>query len=216
LRVEGGQNVLNAARAAGARRYIIQSTGFYYAPGPGLAHETDPLALNASPAISANVRTYTQLENRTLGAEGLEGVALRYGFFYGPGTWFRPDGDAAHQVLEQRYPIAGSGSGVWSWVHVEDAAAATVAALECPAGVYNIVDDDPSVMSVWLPAFAASVGAPEPQHISEREALEQAGPDAVYYAAQLRGASNAKARRDLAFAPRRLEWLARTKTASRA
>jgi nucleoside-diphosphate-sugar epimerase len=216
LRLEGGQNVLNAARAAGARRYIIQSTGFYYAPGPGLAHETDPLALNASPAISANVWTYTQLENRTLGAQGLEGVALRYGFFYGPGTWFRPDGDAAHQVLEQRYPIAGSGSGVWSWVHVEDAAAATVAALECPAGVYNIVDDDPSVMSVWLPAFAASVGAPEPQHINEREALEQAGPDAVYYATQLRGASNAKARRDLAFAPRRLEWLARTKTASRA
>ena len=122
LRLEGGQNVLNAARAAGARRYIIQSTGFYYAPGPGLAHETDPLALNASPAISANVRTYTQLENRALGAQGLEGVALRYGFFYGPGTWFRPDGDAAHQVLEQRYPIAGSGSGVWSWVHVEDAA----------------------------------------------------------------------------------------------
>jgi nucleoside-diphosphate-sugar epimerase len=101
-------------------------------------------------------------------------------------------------------------------VHVEDAAAATVAALECPAGVYNVVDDDPSVMSVWLPEFATSVGAPEPQHISEREALEQAGPDAVYYATQLRGASNAKARRDLAFAPRRLEWLARTKTASRA
>src|SRR5579864_694092 len=75
---------------------------------------------------------HIQLENRTLGAEGLEGVALRYGFFYGPGTWFRPDGDAAHQVLEQRYPIAGSGSGVWSWVHVEDAAVATVAALECP------------------------------------------------------------------------------------
>jgi len=87
---------------------------------------------------------------------------------------------------------------------------------ECPAGVYNVVDDDPSVMSVWLPAFAASVGAPEQQHISEREALEQAGPDAVYYATQLRGASNAKARRDLAFAPRRLEWLARTKTVSRA
>jgi len=111
----------------------------------------------------------------------------------------------------------GLGIGrVWSWVHVEDAAAATVAALECLAGVYNVVDDDPSVMSVWLPAFAASVGAPEPQHISEREAIEQAGPDAVYYATQLRGASNAKARRDLAFAPRRLEWVARTKPASRA
>lgn len=114
---------------------------------------------------------------------------------------------AAHQALEQRYPIAGSGSGVWFWVHVEDAAAATVAALECPAGVYNVVDGDPSAMSVWLSAFAASVGAPEPQHINEREALEQAGLDAVYYATQLRGASNAKAKRDLAFAPRRLEWL---------
>ncbi len=210
LRLEGGQNVFNAARAAGARRYIIQSTGFFYAPGPGLAHETDLLALNASPSISANVRLYRQLEDRALGAHGLDGVALRYGFFYGPGTWFRPDGDIAHQVLEQRYPIVGSGSGVWSWVHVEDAAAATVAALECPSGVYNIVDDDPSAMSVWLPAFAASVGAPEPPRISEGEALEKAGPDAVYYAVQLRGASNAKAKRDIAFAPRRLEWLART------
>ena len=215
LRLEGGQNVLNAARAAGARRYIIQSTGFFYAPGPGLAHETDPLALSASPAISANVRIYMQLEDRTLGAKGLEGVALRYGFFYGPGTWFRPDGEIGYQVRQRQYPIAGSGSGVWSWVHVEDAAAATVAALECPPGVYNIVDDDPSAMSVWLPAFAASVGAPEPPPISEREALEKAGPDDVYYATQLRGASNAKAKQDLAFAPRRLEWLARPRAAAR-
>jgi nucleoside-diphosphate-sugar epimerase len=89
VRLEGGRNVQNAARATGARRYIVQSTGFFYAPGPGLAAEADPLALDASPAVSANVRTYAQVEGRVLGAPDLQGVALRYGFFYGPGTGSR-------------------------------------------------------------------------------------------------------------------------------
>jgi nucleoside-diphosphate-sugar epimerase len=207
VRLEGGRNVQNAARAAGARRYLVQSTGFFYAPGPGLATEAEPLALDASPAVSANVRTYTQVEERVLGAPDLEGVALRYGFFYGPGTWFTNDGDIANQVRERKYPIIGSGQGVWSWVHVEDAAAATVAALECAPGVYNIVDDDPSELAVWLPAFAACMGAPEPARVSEKEALHSAGPDSVYYATRLRGAWNKKAKRELGFAPRRLEWL---------
>jgi nucleoside-diphosphate-sugar epimerase len=114
----------------------------------------------------------------------------------------------ANQVQKRKYPIVGSGQGVWSWVHVEDAAAATVAALKCAPGIYNIVDNDPSPMSVWLPAFAAAVGAPEPARVSEEETLQIAGPDSVYYATQLRGASNAKAKRELGFAPRRLEWLA--------
>jgi nucleoside-diphosphate-sugar epimerase len=207
LRLEGGRNVQNAAKAAGARRYIVQSTGFFYASAPGLATETDPLASNASPGVSSSVRTYMQIEQRVLGAPDMDGVALRYGFFYGPGTWFTNDGDIATQVREQKRPIAGSGQGVWSWVHVEDAAAATVAALECSPGVYNVVDDDPVEMSVWLPAFARFVGAPAPPRISEEEALRIAGPDAVYYATRLRGASNAKARQQLNFAPRRLEWL---------
>jgi nucleoside-diphosphate-sugar epimerase len=209
VRLEGGGNLYNAARAVGARRYIVQSTGFFYAPRPGLAVEEDPLAANASPAISGSVRTYMQLEERVVGGKDLRGTALRYGFFYGTGTWFTDDGDIAAQVRERKYPITGSGQGVWSWIHVEDAAAATVAALECAPGVYNIVDDDPSPLSVWLPAFAASVGAPDPPHITEQEALQAAGPDAVYYATQLRGASNAKAKREMAFAPRRLEWLQR-------
>jgi 2-alkyl-3-oxoalkanoate reductase len=93
---------------------------------------------------------------------------------------------------------------------VEDAASATAAALECAPGVYNIVDDDPSSLSVWLPAFAAAVGAPDPPRITEQEALRSAGPDFVYYATQLRGASNAKVKRETGFAPRRLEWLHRT------
>ncbi|HSU31789.1 MAG TPA: NAD(P)-dependent oxidoreductase [Bryobacteraceae bacterium] len=208
VRLEGGRNVQNAAIAAGALRYIVQSTGFFYAPGPGLAAEADPLAVDASPSVSASARTYTQIEDRVLNAVGIQGVALRYGFFYGPGTWFTQDGDVANQVRNRQYPIAGSGQGVWSWIHIEDAASATAAALECAPGIYNIVDDDPSQLSVWLPAFAASVEAPEPPRVSEEVALQNAGPDAVYYATSLRGASNAKAKREFGFAPRRLEWLA--------
>jgi nucleoside-diphosphate-sugar epimerase len=208
VRVEGGRNLHNAATATGARRYIIQSSGFFYAPGPGLATEADPLAVDASPAVAASARTYTQLEEHVLNASGLEGIALRYGFFYGPGTWFTNDGDVANQVRNRSYPIIGSGQGVWSWIHIEDAAAATVAALDCAPGIYNVVDDDPSPLSVWLAAFAASVGAPDPPRISEEAALASAGPDAVYYATRLRGASNAKAKHELGFAPRRLEWLA--------
>ncbi|HEY1216466.1 MAG TPA: NAD(P)-dependent oxidoreductase [Bryobacteraceae bacterium] len=208
VRLEGGRNVQNAAIAAGARRYVVQSTGFFYVPGPGLATEADPLAVDASPAVSASARTYTQIEDRVLNAVGIQGVALRYGFFYGPGTWFTQDGDVANQVRNRQYPIAGSGQGVWSWIHIEDAAAATVAALDCTPGIYNVVDDDPSPFSAWLPAFAAYVGAPEPPRVSEEAALQNAGPDGVYYATRLRGASNAKAKREFGFAPRSLEWLA--------
>jgi nucleoside-diphosphate-sugar epimerase len=208
VRLEGGRNLQNAARAAGARRYIVQSTGFFYAPGSGLATETEPLAMGASPAVSASVRTYTEIERRVLSSSDLEGVVLRYGFFYGPGTWFNPDGDVANQVRDRKIAIAGSGQGVWSWVHVEDAAAATVAALECIPGVYNIVDSNPSELSVWLPAFAVFVRAPEPPRVSEADALQSAGSDWVYYSTRLRGASNSKAKKELGFVPRKLEWLA--------
>jgi 2-alkyl-3-oxoalkanoate reductase len=210
VRLEGGANLYNAARDTGARRYIVQSTGFFYAPGPGLATEQDPLAANGSPAVSASVRTYMQVEQRVLGGKDLQGVALRYGFFYGPGTWFTAGGDIAGQVRARQYPVPGAGQGVWSWIHVEDAAAATAAALDSAPGVYNIVDDDPSPLSVWLPAFAATVGAPDPPRITEQEALRDADLDSVYYATQLRGASNAKAKAQMSFAPRRLEWLHRT------
>ena len=208
VRLEGGTNVHQAARVASARRYIVQSSGFFYAPGSGLANETEPLAVQASPAVSASARTYTQVEQRVLGTPGLPGIALRYGFFYGPGTWFTPGGDVANQVRERKYPIVGSGKGVWSWVHIEDAAAATAAALDCAPGIYNIVDDDPSEIAAWLPAFAAFLGAPEPVRLSEEEASRSAGPDLVYYQTRLRGASNRKAKEQLGFAPRRLEWLA--------
>jgi len=214
LRLEGGRNLQDAAIAAGARRYIVQSSGFFYAPGPGLAIEADALAVNASPAVAASARTYTQIEERVLGTGAIEGMALRYGFFYGPGTWFTEGGDIADQVRARGYPVAEPGEGVWSWVHVADAAAATVAALAAAPGIYNIVDDAPSPLSVWLPAFATAINAPPPPHLSEQEALATVGADFVYYANRLRGASNVKARRELGFAPRPLEWLATRKLGS--
>jgi nucleoside-diphosphate-sugar epimerase len=189
------------------RRHIQQASAFFLKPGRGLADESEGLAVEASPRVAAHARTYAELESRVLGAEGVEGVALRYGFFYGPGTWYHPDGAAADQVRKQELMIIGAGEGVWSWVHIEDAAAATVTALTAPPGVYHVVDDDPSPVSRWLPAFARRVGAPPPPKVTEQEGRERGGEDAVYYGTKLRGASNAKAKRVLNFAPRRLEWL---------
>jgi nucleoside-diphosphate-sugar epimerase len=208
LRVEGGGNLRRAALACGARRYVQQSSGFFLAPGEGLADESVGMAVDATPGVAAHARSYAELEARVLTPGPLEGVALRYGFFYGPGTWYSPEGACADQARRQEIPIVGEGQGVWSWVHIVDAAHATVAALTAPPGVYHVVDDDPSPVSVWLPAFARSVGAPPPPRVSEAHARAAAGEDAVYYGTKLRGASNAKARKALGFTPRRLEWLA--------
>lgn len=214
LRLAGGRNVQDAAVAAGAKRYIVQSTGFFYAPGAGLATEAEPLASDASPGIAGSVRAYMQIEDRVLNAPGLTGIAMRYGFFYGPGTYQDPaTGSVSQQVREQQYPVIGSGQGVFSFVHVQDAAAATVAALEAEPGVYNVVDDDPSAMSTWLPAFARFLGAPAPPKITEADALRTAGADSIYYATRLRGASNGHAKQKLGFAPRKLEWLSQTNAA---
>jgi nucleoside-diphosphate-sugar epimerase len=207
LRVEGGGNLHRAARACWVRRYIQQSSGFFLRPGRGLADESEGLAVDASPRVAASARAYAELESRVLSAEGIEGVALRYGFFYGPGTWYNPDGAAADQARAQELAIIGAGEGVWSWVHIEDAAIATVAALTAPPGVNHIVDDDPSPVSAWLPAFARWVGAPPPPRVTEQEGRARGGEDAVYYGTKLRGASNAKAKMALNFAPRRREWL---------
>ena len=207
LRLEGGGNLQRAARACGVRRYMQQASGFFLRPGSGLADESEGLAVDASPRVAASARTYAELEARVLNAGDMEGVALRYGFFYGPGTWYHPEGAAADLVRRQEVPIIGQGAAVWSWVHIDDAARATVEALTAPPGVYHIVDDNPSPVSVWLPAFARAVGAPPPPVVSEQEARAAAGEDAVYYGTRLRGASNAKAKRALGYAPRRLEWM---------
>ena len=189
VRVEGNINLLVALRDAGVRRYLLQSSGFWYAPGAGLADESVPFISSASPGVEAGARTYLELEARASATPGIEFVALRYGFFYGPGTWYTREGDIGDQVRQ----------------HIDDAAGATAAALECPPGAYNIVDGNPSPQHLWLAARAA--GAPAPPRLSEEEALRASGPDAVYYATRLRGASNEKARRELEFRPRPLEWI---------
>jgi nucleoside-diphosphate-sugar epimerase len=207
VRVEGNINLLAALRDSGVRRYLLQSSAFWYEPGAGLADESVPFISSASPGIEASARTYMELEARASATPGIAFVALRYGFFYGPGTWYTREGDMGEQVRQQQVPIIGEGQGVYSFVHIDDAAAATVAALECPPGAYNIVDGSPSPQHLWLTAFARAVGAPAPPRVSEEAALRASGPDAVYYATQLRGASNEKAGRELAFRPRPLEWI---------
>ncbi len=211
LRLEGGANMLAAAQAAGVRRYLRQSIAFWAAPGRGLADEATPLAFEGSPFVAADARLVTELERRMQENAAIEGISLRYGFFYGPGTWFHPDGDVARQVREQQFPIVGNGAGVWSWLHIEDAAVATVAAAEHGhPGVYLIANDQPLAVSEWLPAFAGWLKAPPPPRISVEKALAASGADTVYYGTQLRGVSNAKAKRELNFKPRTLEWIAET------
>ena len=208
IRLEGGANVLAAAQAAGVRRYLRQSVAFYAIPGPGLADEDTPLAFSGSPAVGAGAREISELEHRLLGNPNIEGIALRYGFFYGPGTWFNPDGDVARQVRQQQFPIVGNGEGVWSWLHIEDAAIATMAAAEQGnRGIYLIANDRPLAVREWLPAFAQWLNAPPPQQISVEDALNARGADAVYYGTQMRGVSNAKAKRELNFKPRPVEWI---------
>jgi nucleoside-diphosphate-sugar epimerase len=158
--------------------------------------------------VAADARVLAEIEHRILENSNLEGIVLRYGFFYGPGTWFNPYGDVAEQVRRGQFPIIGSGDGFWSWLHIEDAAIATASAVEHGnAGIYLIVNDRPLAVHQWLPAFAQWVSAPTPPQTSIEDALQSSGADAVYYGMRMRGASNAKAKRELNFQPRPLEWM---------
>jgi 2-alkyl-3-oxoalkanoate reductase len=199
----GGDNVHAAAVDAGAHRYLVQSGCYFYRPGEGLADESEPWVEDAPPLVAATVGALTDRERRALGPDRpLAGVVLRYGFFYGPGTWFHADGDVGAQVRAGGYPVLGSGEGRWSFVHVQDAVAATVAAVESDVtGAFNVCDDEPLPIASWLPAFATHVGGPPPPHVAAG-----ADPDGRYYAEQLRGADNGRAREELGFLPRPLSW----------
>src|SRR5215471_7290134 len=144
LHREGGGNLLAAARELGVGRYILQSKGFYLdAPAGHLAQEDAKLRYDAPGAIGESARTMGAYEDRVLASPPLHGVVLRYGFFYGPGTWYRPGGGIADQARRGEALIIGEGNAVWSFVHIDDAVAATVASLTAAPGIYNIVDDDP-------------------------------------------------------------------------
>jgi len=207
LHREGGGNLLAAARELGVGRYILQSKGFYLdAPAGHLAQEDAKLRYDAPGAIGESARTMGAYEDRVLASPPLDGVVLRYGFFYGPGTWYRPGGGIAEQARRGETLIIGEGNAVWSFVHIDDAVAATVASLTAQPGIYNIVDDDPLPVADCLFAFARWVDAPEPRRVSVEDALKAAGAEAVYFHTCLSGAANSRAKAQLGFAPRPLLW----------
>ncbi|WP_225769228.1 NAD(P)-dependent oxidoreductase [Inquilinus sp. Marseille-Q2685] len=207
LHREGGGNLLAAARELGVGRYIMQSRGFFLdAPAGRLADESAGFRADAPGDVGESTRVMGEYEGRVLAAPSMAGVVLRYGFFYGPGTWYRPEGAIADQVRRGDARIIGNGNAVWSFVHIDDAVAATVAALTADPGVYNIVDDDPLPVAEWLPAFARWVDAPEPPRIGVEDALATIGEEAVYYHTRLTGASNGRAKAQLGFTPRPLLW----------
>lgn len=203
----GGANLLVAAEKLGVKRYVMQSKGFYLdAPQGTLANEKARLRHDAPGEIGHSARVIGAYEDAVLSSTSLQGVVLRYGFFYGPGTWYRPDGAIAEQARKGETSIIGEGNAVWSFVHIDDAIAATVAALTAEPGVYNLVDDHPLQVSAWLPAFARWVDAPAPNRVSVEDARKAAGDEAVYYHTQLTGASNDAAKAKLGFTPRPLLW----------
>jgi nucleoside-diphosphate-sugar epimerase len=209
VRTEGTDHLVAAARAVGARRFVGQSfAGWPYAPDGGpVKTEADPLDSNPPAALRRSLDAIRYLEATVLETRGLEGLVLRYGAFYGPGTSLGEGGSLLDDVRRRRVPIVGRGTGVWSFVHIDDAAAATLAAIERGApGVYNIVDDEPAPVSEWLPVLAAAVGAKPPRHIPAFVARVAIGKHGVGLMTQIRGASNAKAKRVFGWRPRYPTW----------
>lgn len=209
VRVVGGANVQQAALDAGARRFLAQSGCYFSRPGDGLADESEPFVSNGPPLVAANVTAFEQVEDRVGNLpDSTTGLVLRYGFFYGPGTWYSPDGDIGAQARAGQLGVLGSGAGVWSFVHLEDAAEFTArAAVESEAtGVVNVTDSDPLPMRDAMAAFAAFAGGEPPVVYPITDETDR---DGVFYATTMRGASNRRAREEFGFRPRRLEWLSR-------
>jgi nucleoside-diphosphate-sugar epimerase len=208
LRGTVGPALAGAAAEAGAKRLISQSVCFFYAStGKPVHSEDDPLVElpPESPAAKGTI-ALEALERSTLETPGLEGVVLRYGFFYGPGSAYASDGAWAEDVRRRRFPIVGKGTGIFSYVHMDDAVSATIAALDRGSGIYNVCDDDPAPMSEWLPAYADALGAKPPRRVPAWLAGIIAGKQAVAMATMLEGASNEKAKRELAWAPKYPSW----------
>jgi nucleoside-diphosphate-sugar epimerase len=208
VRVEGGRNLLSAGRKVGAHRYITQSVAFVYEPEGDWVKGEEARTFRDPPGrFKSGFDATMTSELEALEAEGMEGLVLRYGQFYGPDTYFDRGGSIAEQVRKRRFPQVGSGSGVFSFIHVDDAADATVASIERGApGIYNVVDDDPAPISEWLPVYADAIGAKRPMRIPTFLARLLGGKAAAVMATQLRGASNAKAKRELGWQPAHPTW----------
>jgi nucleoside-diphosphate-sugar epimerase len=210
VRIEGTRSLIAAARAARARRFIAQSISFMCSPlGSGLTEEETPLHLDARPAVRALAQAIASLERQTLDAYAMSGTVLRYGWFYGPGTSYDPEGTIPTAIRKGTMPIVGAGAGTYSFINLRDAAEATIKVLACEAGgIYNIVDDSPARFSEWLPFAAKLLDAPAPGHMDEALARQKVGDMRVYYMNEQRGASNAKAKRELDWQPAFPSWRA--------
>lgn len=208
VREEGGGNLMKAALAVGARRYVTQSIAFLYAPeGDWVKDETARPYDDAPAPFDEGERAMIAHEREVLGTDGIEGLVLRYGQFYGPGTYYERDGSIGAQVAKRMVPVIGPGTGMASFIHVEDAAGATVAALDKGApGIYNVTDDEPVAAKEWLPVYAEALGAKPPRHVPTWLARLVGGRMAVEFGVNLRGASNAKAKRELSWKPRHSSW----------
>jgi nucleoside-diphosphate-sugar epimerase len=209
FRIEATDTMLAAARASGAGRFIAQSfCGWPYArEGGAIKTEEDPLDPDPPADFGEILGGIRHLEEAVLGARQVEALALRYGVFYGPGTGITTKGPMVEILHKRRFPIVGEGGGVWSFIQIEDAARATVAALSRGApGIFNVVDDEPAPVSEWLPVLAEAVGAPSPMRVPAWLARFAVGDGGVMMATESRGGSNAKAKRELGWRPNYESW----------
>jgi nucleoside-diphosphate-sugar epimerase len=211
LRREGTDHLLAAAKAAGARRFVAQGFApwLYKRVGGSVKGEDDPLDDAPPKAVRQTFAAIRHVEDAVMHADGIEGIVLRYGGFYGPGTSIavEPDGEQVTMIRKGRFPIVGDGAGVWSLVHIEDAASATVAAVERgDPGAYNVVDDDPAPVSEFLPELARVIGAKPPRRVPRWLGRLVGGEATVVMMTEFRGASNEKAKRELDWELRYPSW----------
>ena len=210
LRTEATDYLLAAGRAVGVKRFIAQSyAGWTFErSGDLVKSEDDPLDPAPAKSMRESFDAILHVERAVTGADWTEGIVLRYGGFYGPGTSLSAEGgEQVKQIRERKFPVVGDGGGVWSFVHIEDAAEATVAAMtRGRRGIYNIVDDDPAPVAEWLPAAAKAVGAPSPRHVPRWMGRLFAGEAGAIMMTEVRGASNEKAKRELGWRPRHASW----------
>jgi nucleoside-diphosphate-sugar epimerase len=212
LRREGVDHLLAAGRAVGIRRFVAQSIvaiGTYARTGGPVKTEDDPPDLDLPAKGRSGLDSLRYLEDAVCGIDWAEGIALRYGAFYGPGTGISADPEAllTKNIRKRRFPIIGNGGGVWSFVHIDDAASATAAAVNHGGpGIYNVVDDEPAPVHEWLPFLAEQLGAGKPRRVPGFPVRALAGKAPVLQMTEVRGGSNAKAKRELGWQPRWSTW----------
>lgn len=208
LRRDGTRLLIAAGQAAGATRIVAQSIAFLYAPVGDWVKTEDAAVIRDAPGeFGEALRAVADLEGQVLGAAGMDGLVLRYGFFYGPGTAYASDGYWAGEARRRRFPVVGAGQGTFSFIHTDDAASATVAAVtRGSTGIYNITDDEPAPLREWLPAYAEALGARPPFRVPPWLAKLAGGRQAVQMAVEMRGASNARARSELGWVPEHSSW----------